>query len=89
MSSNRRGEQGSVPFRTNLFFCANYDWFFSTREDTNEGPYKSKTLAQAALTNFVRNRGFAHSEAIKKEERIESTENTNNHDPSEEHGFYW
>ncbi|MCW9031906.1 MAG: DUF6316 family protein [Gammaproteobacteria bacterium] len=51
----RKGEQGiPVTFRTNRFFSIGADWYFSTREGIDQGPYQSKELAQAAIEKFIR-----------------------------------
>lgn len=51
----RKGEQGiPVTFRTNRFFSIGTDWYFSTREGIDQGPYQSKKLAQLAIEKFIR-----------------------------------
>lgn len=51
--SNRKGEDGNVPFRSDRFFCAGNRWYFSTREGFDSGPYASKERAEASLERFI------------------------------------
>jgi len=51
----RKGEQDiPITFRTNRFFSIGTDWYFSTREGIDQGPYQSKELAQVAIAQFIR-----------------------------------
>ena len=51
--SNRTGELGAVPLRTDRFFAVNSAWYFATREGSSIGPYESKTDAKQGLSDFV------------------------------------
>ena len=56
MNANYRKEESTspnVPFRTDRFFCANGDWYFSIRRGPDQGPYASKEEAQHALQLFI------------------------------------
>lgn len=51
----RKGEQDiPITFRTSRFFAIGTDWYFSTREGIDQGPYQSKELAKEAVTEFIR-----------------------------------
>lgn len=51
----RIGEQDiPITFRTNRFFTIGSDWYFSTREGKDKGPFANKEVAQAAITKFIR-----------------------------------
>ena len=52
--THRRGEQGSVPFRSGRFFNIDTRWYFSCREGMDHGPFDSKEEAEAALMLFIR-----------------------------------
>ena len=52
---NRAGEEpGGSHYRVDRFFSVDNDWFFSTRESTEFGPYASKEDAERALQVYVR-----------------------------------
>lgn len=51
--SNRIGELGAVPIRTDRFFAVNAAWYFSTREGTSIGPFETKSDAKQGLNDFV------------------------------------
>lgn len=53
MSLNREGELGTIPMRTDRFFSADSEWYFSTREGTAIGPYNNKTQAGKGLQDFL------------------------------------
>ena len=89
MDKNRRGEQGHIPFRSGRFFSVGGEWFFSTREGENRGPYSSRGAAEAALLNFVRNRSFAHTTAKKPAVYIRETDAKTEDQPDSGHRFYW
>ncbi len=52
--SNREGERGSVPFRTDRFFTVAEKWYFSTREGFDSGPYANKLRAEEGLKRFLK-----------------------------------
>lgn len=89
MDKNRRGESGHIPFRTGRFFSVGGEWFFSTREGENRGPYSSRQAAEAALLNFVRNHSFAHTKSRKAAVYIHESENESTDKPGDGHRFYW
>jgi hypothetical protein len=50
---NRQGENGDVPMRSDRYFAAQGEWFFSTREGAPIGPFESKDEAQQGLDDFI------------------------------------
>lgn len=54
MTQNRRGESGSHPFRSGRIFSVGNQWYFSTRENGDQGPFSSRTDAEAELRLYVR-----------------------------------
>jgi len=53
MKSNRFGEDGQVPYRTDRIYSVGNEWFFSVRKGTEQGPYKTEDEAKAAMVEFV------------------------------------
>ena len=51
--ANRSGELGAVPFRSDRFFCVGNQWYFSTREGFESGPYSDKQRAEQSLNRFL------------------------------------
>jgi len=51
--AHRTGEIGEIPFRSNRFFCVGNQWYFSTREGFDSGPYANKTRAEESLQRFL------------------------------------
>ena len=55
----RMGEdEDRIPFRSDRLFSIGIDWYFSTREGTDHGPYRSKEGAQDAVANYIRDKPF-------------------------------
>ena len=52
-NNNRHGESGAVPFRSGRYFVVANQWYFSTREGFNKGPYSTKGTAENALDTFI------------------------------------
>lgn len=52
-SFNRKGETGTVPFRSGRFYCVGSEWYFAVRRGIDQGPYKSKQDARAALSSYI------------------------------------
>ena len=50
----REGENNSTWFRTNRIFQADGDWYFSTREGRNIGPYGNRPATEAGLQRFIK-----------------------------------
>ncbi len=92
MGRNRRGETGRVPYRSGRYFSVNGNWYFATREAAEQGPFQTRAMAQAALTNFVRDRSFAHSppRATAPLQRETAGEEPDEGSPAGlGHRFYW
>lgn len=53
MHDNRQGETGAVPLRTDRFFAAQGEWYFSTREGAPIGPFEDKYEAHKGLHDFI------------------------------------
>ncbi len=53
MQHHRYGEEKSIPFRTERYFCSNGVWYFDTRGGRQKGPYASKQEMQAELVLFI------------------------------------
>ena len=51
---HREGEVGSnPPMRSDRFFAAQGEWFFSTREGAPIGPFEDKNEATKGLDDFI------------------------------------
>lgn len=68
MSSNRAGDLGriSVPMRTDRFFAAQGEWFFSTREGAPIGPFDDKPEARKGLNDFIEFMSLAEPKTLSK-----------------------
>ncbi|MCW8195417.1 hypothetical protein F6455_11520 [Proteobacteria bacterium 005FR1] len=53
MKSNRTGEQGNVPARTDRYFTSNDYWYYTTREGVDIGPFDSLEDAMRGANEFV------------------------------------
>lgn len=53
MKSNRFGEDGPIPYRTERIYRVGNEWFFSVRKGSDQGPFKSEEEAKAAMVEFV------------------------------------
>ncbi|MEH6557939.1 MAG: DUF6316 family protein [Oceanicoccus sp.] len=63
---NRYGEMGNVPVRSDRFFAAQGEWFFSTREGTSIGPFHDKTEASQGLDDFIEFMVLAQPKTLSK-----------------------
>ena len=50
----RRGESRPFPFRSERVFYAGGEWYYTTREGSDRGPYNSREEAEAELLLFLR-----------------------------------
>ena len=58
--THRAGELDvSITVRSNRFFTNGSDWYFSTREGLDQGPFPSRILAHDAIQNYIRERQFS------------------------------
>ena len=51
--SLRAGDHRTPPPRSVRFFNSGADWYFSTREDNQMGPFYSKSEAREALHEYI------------------------------------
>ncbi|BFM08534.1 DUF6316 family protein [Halioxenophilus aromaticivorans] len=51
----REGEQERAWYRSDRFFKVNGEWYFSTREKIDVGPFTSRENASQGLSLFVEN----------------------------------
>lgn len=49
----RSGEQNKSWYRSDRFFKVNGEWYFSTREKVDVGPFSSRENANTGLTLFI------------------------------------
>ncbi len=49
----RAGENQKRWFRGDRFFCVNGEWYFSTREQTDVGPFGSESEARQGLGRYT------------------------------------
>ena len=54
----RQGEDLSVPTRSKRFYTHEAAWYFTTRDDQDQGPYKNLGLAKDALKTYLRRCGI-------------------------------
>lgn len=52
-TQTRTGEPGPVPFRSSRFFCVRGQWYFTTREGFDSGPFASRERAETGLRRFL------------------------------------
>ena len=51
--TRRAGESDvSITFRSNRFFTSGNDWYFSTREGVDQGPFESRIIAHDAIQKY-------------------------------------
>ena len=56
----RQGEQSSIPHRSKRYFTDNAAWYFNTREDKPQGPFKNLAEAKQGLKTYLRRCGIIH-----------------------------
>ena len=66
IASNRTGETGGIPIRTDRFFTAQGEWFFSTREGAPIGPFDNKEEATKGLDDFIEFMSLAEPQTLSK-----------------------
>ena len=47
-------------FRTSRYFCVSGDWYFSTRENKDFGPFSSREHAEVALSRYLETQSIIH-----------------------------
>ena len=66
-NSYRVGETGDhIPVRSDRFFAAQGEWFFSTREGTPIGPFDDKENARKGLDDFIEFMSLAEPKTLSK-----------------------
>ncbi len=58
----RQGEAAPVPARSKRFFTIEASWYFNTREDETQGPFKNLGEAKANLKTYLRRCGIVHTD---------------------------
>lgn len=53
MEKLRKGESTTYPFRSDRMFTIGHEWFFSTREGNEKGPFRDRKMAEVALSRFI------------------------------------
>ena len=56
----RQGENTNIPNRSKRYFTDNADWYFNTREDKPQGPFKNLGEAKEGLKIYLRRCGIIH-----------------------------
>jgi len=56
----RQGEDLNVPARSKRFFTIEAAWYFNTRDDQAQGPYKNLGIAKDELKTYLRRCGIVH-----------------------------
>lgn len=49
----RAGEDQASPYRTGRFYSVDNEWFFSVRENKDQGPFNSKLSAEDGLKIYL------------------------------------
>lgn len=62
--NKRSGEIHASPYRSGRFYSIANEWFFSVREDIEQGPYFSKLSAEIGLKMYLLD--IEHFKANKK-----------------------
>lgn len=57
---SRRAGEADVSFtiRSNRFFTSGNNWYFSTREGIDQGPFESRIIAHDAIQKYIREKQF-------------------------------
>jgi hypothetical protein len=68
MNTLRAGESQESRYhhRTDRFFTAQGEWFFSTREGAPIGPFEDKNEARKGLTDFIEFMTLAEPKTLSK-----------------------
>jgi hypothetical protein len=60
--TSRKGEPSKGWFRSDRFYRADGQWYFTTREMIEKGPFSSRQDAEGELLLFMRNCQLEHTE---------------------------
>lgn len=58
--SPRQGEAQTIPMRSKRYFTVEAAWYFNTREDIVQGPFKNLGAAKEGLKTYLRRCGIIH-----------------------------
>ena len=64
MEKHRSGEETSIGFRSQRYFCINGVWYFQTRGGGQKGPFISKEEMEAELLLFIREKVTEHNALV-------------------------
>ncbi len=53
MSVNRKGENSPLPYRKDRFFMVDSEWYFTTREKLDHGPYSTRRKAELECEAYI------------------------------------
>lgn len=56
----RQGEEQAIPDRSKRYYTDNASWYFNTREDEPQGPFKNLGAAKEGLKTYLRRCGIVH-----------------------------
>ncbi len=56
----RQGESSSVPTRSKRFYAFETSWYFNTRDDETQGPFRNLGEAKSGLKTYLRRCGIVH-----------------------------
>lgn len=54
MHMNRKSESGHIPYRTGRFFVVDSNWYFTTREKLDHGPFPTREKAERECKTYIR-----------------------------------
>jgi len=57
---HRQGEEQIIPDRAKRYYTAEASWYFNTREDQPQGPFKNLGAAKDGLKTYLRRCGIVH-----------------------------
>ncbi len=50
----RAGENRTIPFRSDRFYCVDGAWYFEARGGVQKGPYANREDVEVGLMQFIR-----------------------------------
>ena len=56
----RQGESSAIPTRSKRFYTFETSWYFHTRKDEVQGPFKNLGEAKSGLQTYLRRCGIVH-----------------------------
>lgn len=56
----RQGEELAIPNRAKRYYTIETSWYFNTREDEPQGPFKNLGAAKDGLKLYLRRCGIIH-----------------------------